>query len=177
MRQAARDLPQYFGERSAIRLHYLVRAEPYATREAMDEELGNVADYSLAADREVALDIMSRTRSDEPIFIWGFEPVIYWLAERPPSSRFIYNVPQRTEWQREYARQELLRELAERPPSVFVIQRNDVFPSVTGNTADSKVDLLAFPELLFWLEERYDKVKQIEDFEIWEKREPKIGRL
>jgi hypothetical protein len=175
MREAARDLPQGFWHRAEIRLHYLVRAAPYATREEMDRELAYVADYNLDADRQVALEIMSKTASDEPVFIWGFEPVIYWLADRKPSSRFIYDVPQRTDWQQEYARKELLRDLHERPPTVFVVQRNDVFPSVTGRTSDSKVDLLAFPELLFWLEERYDRGKTIEDFELYDKRELKVG--
>ena len=120
---------------------------------------------------------MSQTRPDEPVFIWGFEPVIYWLADRKPSSRFIYDVPQRTEWQQEYAKKELLRDLHERPPALFIVQRNDVFPSVTGRVSDSKVDLLAFPELLFWLEERYDRGKTIEDFEFYEKRDLKVGAL
>jgi hypothetical protein len=177
MREAARDLPQGFWGRAAIRLHYLVRAAPYATREEMDRELAYVADYNLDADRQVALEIMSRTRPDERIFIWGFEPVIYWLADRKPSSRFIYDVPQRTEWQQEYARKELLRDLHEHPPALFIVQRNDVFPSVTGRASDSKVDLLAFPELLFWLEERYDRGKTIEDFEFYELRDLKVGSL
>jgi hypothetical protein len=177
MREAVRDLPQSFWERAQIRLHYLVRAAPYATREEMDRELAYVADYNLDADRQVALELMSKTGPDDHVYIWGFEPVIYWLAERKPSSRFIYDVPQRSEWQQEYARQELLRDLHENPPSVFVVQRNDVFPSVTGRASDSKVDLLAFPELLFWLEERYERGKTIEDFELYGKRELKIGAL
>lgn len=177
MREAVRDLEYGFWERASIRLKYLVRSAPYTTREEMDRELGNAGDSSLDANRRVAAEVMARTRPDQPVFIWGFEPVIYWLADRKPASRFIYDVPQRSEWQQDYARKELLRDLEERPPALFIVQRNDVFPFVTGRTSDSKVDLLAFPELLYWLEERYERGKTIEDFEIYEPRELRVGAL
>ncbi|HEV8247306.1 MAG TPA: glycosyltransferase family 39 protein, partial [Polyangiaceae bacterium] len=170
MRQAAYDVPQGFWERSQARLSYLFRQAPYDNREALDRDLYYVADFNLDADRNVALDLRSRTHGSEPVFIWGFEPIIYWLADRAPSSRFIYNVPQRTEWQKDYSRRELMRELRQRPPKVFVVQHNDVFPSVTGRDSDSKHDLLSFPELLVWVDEHYEQVKSIEDFDIYEKR-------
>lgn len=168
MRDAARDLPQRFWERAWIRTQYLLNMEPVSSRAALDKELYYVADYNLAADREVALEIRSRTRSGAPIYVWGFEPTIYWLANRPPASRFIYNVPQRTEWERGYARRELMRELTANPPVIVVVQRNDVFPAVTGQTTDSKRELDAFPELARLIAERYVFVKQIEDFELYQ---------
>jgi hypothetical protein len=176
MRDAARDLPQGFWERAQARMAYVFRRAPYENREALDRDLYYVADYNLDADRAVALEVRSRTRSEDPIFIWGFEPVIYWLADRRPSSRFIYNVPQRTQWERDYARRELMRELRQRPPEVFVVQRNDVFPAVTGQVSDSKNDLLSFPELLLWVDEQYEKVQEIEDFELYERRPQKLGK-
>lgn len=175
MRDAVRDLPQGFWERAQMRLAYILRRPPFETREALDRRLYYVADYNLDADRAVALELRSRTGSEDPIFVWGFEPIIYWLAEREPSSRFIYNVPQRTEWERDYARRELMRELSERPPEVIVVQRNDVFPAVTGQVSDSKHDLLSFPELLLWVDERYEKITVIEDFELYERRDQKLG--
>jgi hypothetical protein len=167
MRQAVRDLPQDFWERSAMRLSYLLRRPPFERREALDQELGYVADYNLAADREVSLEVRARTRSDQPIYIWGFEPVIYWLADRTPSSRFIYNVPQRTMWERDYARRELLADLKRRPPALVVVQQNDVFHGVTGDDLDSKRALPTFPELDQLVATRYELVKTIEDFQIY----------
>jgi hypothetical protein len=168
MRDAARDLPQGFWERSQIRTNYLLRMQPYSSRAELDKELYYVADYNLAADREVALDIRSRTRSGTPIYIWGFEPTIYWLAQRPPASRFIYNVPQRTEWGKAYARRELMRELKQNLPALIVVQRNDVFPAVTGQTTDSRSELESFPELNAFIAGRYTLVKQIEDFDLYQ---------
>jgi hypothetical protein len=130
-----------------------------------------VADYNLDADRQVALEVKSRTGSGDSIFIWGFEPSIYFLAERPVASRFLYSVPQRTQWQREYSRRELLRDLSRNRPKLIIVQRRDVFYSVTGSPLDSKDELPNFPELKLLLESQFRKVKEIEDFEIYERSE------
>ncbi len=167
MRLAVNDLPQDFWERSSMRFKHLLRIAPYERREALDEELATVADVSLAADRAVALELRARTRGNAPVFVWGFEPVIYWLAERPPASRFIYDVPQRTPWERERARADLMRDLAAHPPAAIVVQRNDVFPMVTGDTLDSRRALATFPALEQLIASRYELVKTIEDFDLY----------
>jgi hypothetical protein len=171
MRDGARDLPQGFWERSSMRLSFLLQRDGFRSRADLDRELSYVADYNLDADRQVALEIRSRTASEDSVFIWGFEPSIYFLAERPLASRFTYNVPQRTEWQRQYSRRELLRDLSHNRPRVLVVQRRDVFGSVTGSPLDSKDELPNFPELRLLIESQFRKVKEIEDFEIYERSE------
>jgi len=170
MRTASRDLPQEYSERALMRLRYAFRMAPYKTREAIDRDLSYVADFNLAADRDVALEVRSRTRSDDPIFVWGFEPAIYWFAERAPSSRFIYNVAQRSEWQKGYARRELLHDLQRHAPALIIVQHNDVFPAVTGHAIDSHDELSGFPELAGFIEHGYEFVKRIEDFDIYERK-------
>jgi hypothetical protein len=167
MRQAVGDLPQDFWDRSAMRFRYLFRMAPFERREALDEELGYVADYNLAADRAVAREIRSRTRGGAPIFVWGFEPAIYWLAERPAASRFIYNVPQRTSWEQGRARADLLRDLAAQKPAAIVVQRNDVFGVVTGNNLDSRGELPNFPALQELVRSSFELVTTVEDFDIY----------
>ena len=169
MRTASRDLPQDFSDRALMRLRYAFRMEPYKTREAIDHDTSYVADFNLGADRDVALEVRSRTSSSDPIFVWGFEPAIYWFAERAPSSRFIYDVPQRSEWQQHYARNELMHDLAQRPPALFIVQHNDVFPSVTGHVLDSNDELPGFPELQAYLATGYTFLKRIEDFDLYER--------
>lgn len=176
MRYAVRDLPQLFWDRCWIRLHYLLRVSPYDTREAMDQELGRVADYDLSADREVARTLRERTRLDDRIFVWGFEPVIYWLADREPASRFIYNVPQRTAWEQEYARSELMKDLRVSEPAAVVVQKNDVFPFVTGRALDSKGELLEFQPLARLIRRQYSYLGRVEDFEIYLRRSETVQR-
>jgi len=167
MRQAVGDLPQDFWERSAMRMKYLLRVAPYDRRETLDAELATVADVNLVADRSVALELRSRTRGTAPVFVWGFEPVIYWLAGREPASRFIYDVPQRTPWQRDRARHDMMQDLALHPPAAIVVQRNDVFPMVTGDTLDSRRALATFPEFERLLDTRYELATTIEDFDVF----------
>jgi hypothetical protein len=171
MRDAVNDLPQGFRERLGIRLAFLLRQGPHRSRADLDRELSYVADYNLEADRQVALDIRSRTSSFDPIFIWGFEPSTYFLAERPLASRWTYDVPQRTPWQRDYSRRELLKDLSVNRPKVIVVERRDVFPSVTGSPLDSRDELPNFPELKALIDNQYRKVREIEDFEIYERSE------
>lgn len=161
------DVPEGYWTRSWERTRYWFGLSEQRTREQLDERFHFVADFNLAADRLVAERIRSLTSPNDPIFIWGFEPVIYWLSERPPASRFIYNVPQRAQWQREYAQGVLLAELTTRPPQVIVVQHHDYFAFVTGDERDSKRSLEIFPELERQLQEEYTFVEQIEDFEIY----------
>ena len=174
MRTAATDLPQNFWDRAQMRLSFLLRLSPLNSRADLDRELSYVADYNLDADRQVALDIRSRTSADESVFIWGFEPSTYFLAERPLASRWTYDVPQRTPWQRDFSRRELLKDLSVNRPKVIVVERRDVFPSVTGSPLDSRDELPNFPELKALIDNQYRKVREIEDFEIYERSE--LGR-
>lgn len=171
MRDAARDLPQGFWERTGMRASFLLRREPFHSRVDLDRELSYVADYNLDADRQVALDVRSRSASSDSLFIWGFEPSIYFLAERPLASRWLYDVPQRSPWQRGYARSQLLKDLSLNRPKLIVVERRDVFPSVTGSPLDSRDELPNFPELKALLDNQYRKVREIEDFEIYERSE------
>src|SRR5690606_18973042 len=138
MRQAVRDVPHGFWERSTIRLKYLAGFSSLRSRAALDEELYYVADYNLGANLRVAEAVAERTQPDDHVYVWGFEPSIYWLSERAPASRFIYNVPQRAQWQQRHARQLLIKELQAVPPAIVVVQQNDVFSAVTGDHLDSK---------------------------------------
>ncbi|MEP7053401.1 MAG: glycosyltransferase family 39 protein [Pseudomonadota bacterium] len=170
MRTATRDLPQEYSERALLRLRYAFHLEPYKSREAIDRDCAYVADFNLQADRDVGLEVRSRTGSADRIFVWGFEPAIYWFAEREPASRFIYDVAQRSEWQKGYARAELMRDLDAHVPAMVIVQHNDVFPAVTGHAWDSHDELPAFPELAGYIEHGYELVKRIEDFDLYERK-------
>ncbi len=170
MRTATRDLPQEYSERAWMRVKFALHLAPYKSREAIDRDCSYVADFNLQADRDVGLEVRSHTSSDDPIFVWGFEPAIYWFAERTPSSRFIYDVAQRSEWQKGYARAELLRDLNAHAPAMIIVQHNDVFPAVTGHAWDSNDELPGFPELAGFIDHGYELVKRIEDFDMYQRK-------
>jgi uncharacterized membrane protein YhaH (DUF805 family) len=169
MREATRDLPQGFWRRCTIRMQYLLHSGAITTREGLDRELYSVADYSLDEDRQVAVEIARRTAADAPVYVWGFEPAIYWLSGRPPATRYIYNVAQRAQWERDRSRAELLRDLQQTPPQVIVVQRNDTFYMVTGDSLDSAAALWQFPELARLVHDQYRFVTSLADFDLYER--------
>ncbi len=170
MREAVNDLPGSFWHRSMIRMEYLLGEQQYGSRELLDRELYYVADYNLDADRRVAMELDQRTRPGESVYVWGFEPVIYWLARREPASRFIYDVPQRVKWQRQHAEQTLMSDLGRHPPAMIVVQHNDVFSFVTGNNLDSARALERFPALEKLIGDQYEEVSTIEDFTLYQRK-------
>ncbi|MEZ4226042.1 MAG: glycosyltransferase family 39 protein [Polyangiaceae bacterium] len=169
MRIAVRDLGSFW-DRAALRTSYVLGLSNLHSRELLDKELYRVADYNLDANRLVAAEIRQRVPEGEPIYVWGFEPGLYWLSGRPASSRYIYDVPQRVRWERERARRELMQELRDRPPFLVVVQHGDRFSWVTGDDFDSAEAVATFPELESWLQAGYQKTQSIEDFDLYERR-------
>jgi hypothetical protein len=39
---------------------------------------------------EVGREVAARSRPGAPIFVWGYSPAIYYFADRPPATRFIF---------------------------------------------------------------------------------------
>lgn len=170
MRLPVRDLSPDFWVRSLQRTRFLLRGAPSAEREALDRELYRVADYSLDASRQVGRELGRRVPPESSVYVWGFEPLIYWESGRRPASRYIYDVPQRAQWQRERARRELLEDLSRDPPAAIVVQHGDSFSFVTGSSTDSAQALEDFPELEVLLEGSFERTLQLEDFDLYERR-------
>lgn len=158
-----------FGQHSALRLEATRRLEP--EREAIRDRLHSLADVDAAANRRAARWLEANTRPEAPIYVWGFEPGIYALADRRASSRFIYNVPQRADWSAEASRAELMQELTERPPAAIVLVSDDRFPHVTGNDRDSRETLRSFGELSRLIDQGYAPAARFGDLEIHRRTE------
>jgi hypothetical protein len=164
-RVALRHNPGTFWERTADRMAFLFRRDP--SRVELDQKLYHVVDYDLDLDRRAGEAVARLALPGDPIFVWGFEPAVYWFARRTPASRYLYDVPQRAAWQRERARVELLGELRATPPSVVVVQHGDVFSFVTGDELDSHGALATFPELAQLLDGRYRLSETVGDLDIY----------
>jgi hypothetical protein len=136
-------------------------------REAFLDRYDRYGDFSLSADLEVAAFIQGSTRTSDHVFVWGFEPLIYFLAERPPASRFIYTVPLVTPWSPREWRAELARDLVHRRPAIIVVAHGDRLPWMTGRLDDSAAQLAEYPELETLLDTSYVRDRRIEDFDIW----------
>jgi hypothetical protein len=168
-RSATRNTQTDFLDRCLARQKQLVGASG-TTREELDGKLYSVADVSYDADRRVADFLHQRLSPDEYAFVWGFEPMIYDMAERRSATRFIYNVPQRVAWFRDRSRAALMADLDRHPPKAIVVEHRDVFPAVTGDSIDSADTLKKFPALDARIRDEYDLTTTIEDFDVYLKR-------
>jgi len=127
-------------------------------------------DFSLAADLEVARYLREHTSRDDCVYIWGFEPLVYFLSDRAPASRFITLQPLVSPWSPSEWRRELIGDLDRRKPAAILVLHNDVFPWVTGSVADSAQQLAGYPELSEFIQSRYRRATRVEDFTVWERR-------
>jgi hypothetical protein len=159
--------PLSFFQRTAFRTEALLTGG--MTPELRDQ-LATVDDVNASANRQIAqffretANTSTPGKPPRPVFIWGFEPVIYDWADRPASSRYIYNVPQRAAWLQQSMREGLMADLAAKPPEFIVVERRDVIPGVTGDTLDSAGSLKGFPELQTLIQRNYKVTFTHEDF-------------
>ncbi len=124
-------------------------------------------DFSFAADLQVAAFLNQNTAPGTPVYIWGFEPLVYFLADRPSASRFITLQPLVTPWSPPEWRKELIADLERTRPPFILVLHNDVFPWVTTSMLDSAGQLEYFPKLRTLLAENYLLTARIEDFDIY----------
>jgi len=165
LRTATKDLSDSFWTRSGYRLKLLF--EGWKDDEKKDG-LATVADVNAHGNRTVAALLAKTVPAGGSAFIWGFEPVIYDLANVRFASRFIYNVPQRVAWASEASRKELLCELFTNRPEAIVVASGDVFPVVTDNVFGSDFVLdHEFHELRALLDTQYRKHSRQDDFDVY----------
>lgn len=133
--------------------------------------LATVADVNAGDNRGAAEHLRAKVPVGRTVFVWGFEPVIYDLADRRPASRFLYNVPQRVPWAKAGMREILLRDLAAHPPAAVVVEHRDVIPMVTGDGIDSADTLYDFWDFYVFLQ-RYRLDKTIGQLDVYLEKEP-----
>jgi len=124
-------------------------------------------DFSLSADLEVAEYLRQNTGPDDTIFIWGYETLVHFLADRHQACRFITHQPLASRWQMPGWREEAMTALRQAPPARIMVLRRDAMPAVTGSTSDSAGLLVEFPELERFIASHYHLETEIEDFIIY----------
>jgi len=121
--------------------------------------------------RRVAAWVAARTEPSETLYVWGFEPLLYDLAQRRPASRYIYNAPQRAPWSRRRARPSLMEDLRAAPPAAILVEQGDLHPGTAATDTDSATELEKFPLLRAFLAEGYVQAARIDRFTIHLRRD------
>ena len=102
------------------------------------------------------------------VFIWGSEPLIYFLAQRNPPTRFVSNLGLPSLWTPPAWRLELMRDLQASPPQYIIVECEDWVPMISFNFLDSEEYLQRrFPSLLRFVTDRYQKVADFKAFVIY----------
>jgi hypothetical protein len=104
------------------------------------------------------------------VFIWAFEPGVYFLANRESASRFIYNFPLYGEFAWPAFRTDLLNELVEKRPAALVVAEDDAQIWLTGTPMDSKEALRDFTELNNYIQKRYEPMTKIAQFTVYSRK-------
>lgn len=127
-------------------------------------------DYAFFATERAAAYVRKHSLPQDSVLVWGFEPAIYLLSDRHPSTRFFFNVPVTVHFAPEAWRQEFLAAFDARPPQMLVVLRNDPIPWATARADDSAAQLADWPELAARVQRDYREVGRREDFLFYERR-------
>jgi hypothetical protein len=95
-----------------------------------------------AYDREMLDYVKANGGGDTSLFIWGNWPIVYWWADQPLASRFVYDTGLSADWAPESWREELTTDLESNPPRFIAVAGGDRQPWLRGNskTAAELVD-------------------------------------
>jgi len=122
--------------------------------------------YSFEDLRQMGAYLEAQTSPDQTVFIWGFRPIIAWLAHRRMPTRFIFRYPlTRTNNPRWW--NQFLSDLDRSPPAFFVVACDDrglYHPETSEEALESNGALSLF------LHGRYDLDRTMTDFTIYRLR-------
>lgn len=133
--------------RDVVRLvqYRVLQDDPQAYYGAYNFRLYNAADQVAAANY-----IAERTSPEEPVYVWGSDSTVAYLADRPYATRFTFAMPLAEPGDyRDSYRAQAMAQLNANPPTYFVVGMN-----WTGELP-AKDDLPAFPELDAFLKANY----------------------
>jgi hypothetical protein len=114
--------------------------------------------------------VKKNTYENEKIYVWGFDPLIYYLSGRYCVSRFIYNFPLYWKENNEEFQKEFLNELNKDKPELILISQRDPLYFISGYKEDSKSMLEKFPAFKLFLDNNYVYKTQIDDFYFFQLR-------
>jgi hypothetical protein len=111
-------------------------------------------------------------RPGDSVFVWGSEPLIYFLTGTSQPTRFVLNLPLVSPWSPPAWRDEVVAELEKSPPRFFVVARDDAIPFIAYTHLDSEEYLRAYPELAIFVSDYYELAENLQYFVIYRRPEP-----
>lgn len=101
------------------------------------------------------------------VYVWGNEPLIYYLSGYRPPVRFVWNLPLIAPWRLPGWRRELVCQLTQARPRYIIVANHDEVHDLSGTWQDSAQTLRDFPELNNYLRTFYQPCEDDGTFEIY----------
>lgn len=124
-------------------------------------------DTSLAENLAMAAWIREHTAADDRVFLWSYEPIVYFLADRRLVSRFLYHYPLVVPWAPPAYKDELMAAIAATPPKVVGVCDKDASPDVLGHPYTSWETFQAFPALRDWVAAHCDEAPRTKRWHVF----------
>jgi len=106
------------------------------------------------------------------VFVWGTDPLIYYLTQLRPPTRFVSNLALISPWGPPAWREELIRDLKRSLPAFIVVARRDQVPEIAFTQLDSEQYLTVFPQLADLISGSYRPMAAFPDFVIYRQAPP-----
>jgi hypothetical protein len=123
--------------------------------------------YTINKIYEITDYIKQNTKVKDKIFVWGIEPIIYYLSGRDCVSRFIYNTPLYWRGNNLSYQNEFIKSLKETNPELILVAIRDPMDYITGFSATSEEMLNQSPEFKEIIFNNYFKENEIAEFIIY----------
>jgi hypothetical protein len=101
------------------------------------------------------------------VYVWGNEPLIYYLSGHRPPVRFVWNLALIAPWRLPGWRRELVRHLSGTRPGYIVVAKHDEVHDLSGTWQASAQALRDFPGLNDYLRNFYQPCEDDVTFEIY----------
>lgn len=112
-----------------------------------------------------AIEFVKQNSSENSgIYIWGFDPLIYYLSGRHCVSRFIYNFPLYWKENNEKFQTEFMEDLNKERPELILVSQHDPLYFISGFKGDSREMLDRLPGFKTYIEQNYEYAARVDDF-------------
>ena len=142
-------------------------------KQSMEElyiKYGTTSDsvFTIKKVNELTDYVKQNTKAGDRIYIWGIEPLIYYLSGRDCVSRFTYNTP--LYWRGDDSRyqKEFIQSIQKENPKLILVARRDPMYNITGYKEDSEQMLQRFSEFREIIDRYYVLKADIEEFKIYQ---------
>ncbi|WP_136637359.1 ArnT family glycosyltransferase [Pseudooceanicola onchidii] len=128
-------------------------------------------DFDVVATQDFARLMTAYRVPGDSLFVWGYETMLYLLAQEPPRYRYPYAWPFVVDFHDGRYSADLMDRLRADPPRHIVVQDGDATPWVTGRPQSSAEYLQLFPELKDFIEAGYEQVEATDRFRLLQRRD------